>query len=295
MPKTNERQIRPLSRNHYNSTISYLIREAGSKDPKKLLKYIQEKDVKDSTKFNYLNAIISLKKDGSEFQNDNIEAVKKARDDLRTKINEQNAKSNVSEKQKAVMDQIKMSDIHDVINRLKETKDKSYKDLEDYIILSLMVKEPVRNDLMDIRIVRKKTDLGKYNALYLPTKAGQPGIIKIVDHKSSSSKSGKPIVKELNTELTDDIRAFLKRSSDSGNIRQYLFQSRNGQPYTSSGFSHKFQRLFKKHLKIPFSSTVLRKIFWTDLMGEKEKQMKDSAEKMGHTSETVRKYYIAND
>lgn len=296
MSKQNpDRQLRLLSRQHYEKTVEYLFREAGSKNPNVILKYVKNKEVKPTTKFNYLNAIISMKKVDPHSFPENIDAVKKERDNLRVIINKNNSQSNTTDRQKAVMDVVKMEDIQNVINKLAVTKDKSLKDLEDYIILKLMVDDPVRNDYMEIKIVRRKSALGEYNAIYMPIKKGQKAIIKIVDHKSSDTPSGKPIVKELDPELTEDIKDFIKRSSNAGKIRQYLFQDREGKAFTSSAFSHKFHRLFSKHLNVPFSSTTLRKIFWTGLYGEKEKEMKKSAGNMGHTTFTVRKFYIAND
>jgi hypothetical protein len=155
---------------------------------------------------------------------------------------------------------------------------------------------------MSIKIVRHRQDLGKYNAIYLPTKKDKKGIIKIVKHKSSDSPSSKPIIRDLDAGLTDTIKDFIKKSSQNGKFREYLFQDRDGKAFSSSAFSHKFQRLFLKRLGVAFSSTTLRKIFWTDTYGgnnkeikKKEMQMQESADQMGHQLPTVRKYYIAND
>jgi len=291
----NERQLRQLSLNHYERTVEYLFREAGSKSLDVILKYVKNKEVKPTTKFNYLNSIVSLKKADPDSFPENLDAVKAERDNLREIINKANSKCNMTDRQKAVMAVVKLDDIKKVIDKLGLTKDTSLKDLEDYIILNLMVNEPVRNDLMDIKIVRRKSDLGTFNAIYLPVKKGKKATIKIVEHKTSSAPSGKPIVNELSTELTSDVINFIKRSPYAGKNREFLFQDRDGKAYSSSAFSHKFQRLFKKHLKVPFSSTTLRKIFWTDTYGEREKAMQRSAGNMAHSIATVRKYYIKND
>jgi hypothetical protein len=291
--KQEERQLRDISKQHYVRTVEFLEKEVGDRDPAKLLKYIENRDVKLTTRFNYLNAIISLQRADSSSFSGNLDPIREARDKLRAEINDANSKNNTTDRQRKVMEKVKQQDILDLISQLKDKVSNSVKDAEDYILLSLMSPQPLRNDLQELKIVRRKTDLGKYNAIYLPTRKNTKAIVKIVDHKTSSSSTGKPIIKELDVELTDIIKDFVKRSGTKGQFREYLFQDRDGKPFTTSAFSHKFQRLFKKHLGIPFSSTVLRKIFW-EQYAEREREMEQSAEQMAHGLQTVRKYYIPN-
>lgn len=292
--------IRDISKQQYVKTYEYLLREVGSNDLEKILKYILTKRVKPTTQFNYLNSIVSLKRADPKAITGNIDKIKDEREKIRETINAALSKSNLTERQKAVMDKVNRSDIEKVMKSLEETKDGSTRDLEDYILLHLMMPDPMRNDLSEILITKKRTDLDKFNSIYIPTKRNSQATIKIVDHKTSSAKFGKPIVKELSVDLTNDVKKFIKNSNLSGIPRVYLFQSRNGKPYSSSAFSHKFQRLFKKHLNVSFSATTLRKIFWTDQRAKIEevdkqnKALHQSAGNMGHNLETAKRFYVSN-
>lgn len=292
--------IREVSKSQYSKTYSHLVKAVGSTDLDKILTYIKGKDVKIATKFNYLNSIVSLKKNDPTAVTGNVDEIRKERELLRAEINETLGKNNITERQRVVLDKVKRSDIETLMVTLASSKDTSLKDLEDYILLHLMFPDTMRNDLADVVIIRRKDGLGKFNAIYIPTKKDTQGVIKIVDHKTSSTKSGKPIIRELTVQLTNDIKQFVKLSNLVGVQRKYLFQDREGKGFTSSAFTHKFKRLFKRHLDIPFAATTLRKIFWSDhsekikIIDEQLQDMHRSADNMGHTFTTAKKYYADN-
>ena len=180
-----------------------------------------------------------------------------------------------------------MKDVLKALDKMRENKNKSTKNLEEYIILALMV-PPLRNDLMEIEVVTRKCDLKNKNAVYIPRKKNAVGILRISEHKASDRSGDGPIERHLDSELTNDIKEFLKRSHHASNI---LFVDREGKPFTTSSFTHKLQRLFKKILGVPFSSCVLRKLFWTDKREEIEPIL-DEAHKMGHSIGTALQTYM---
>ena len=291
----NKHQLRNISKQQYSRTVDFLAREAKSKDPDDLLKYIGSRNVKPNTRYNYLNAIISLQKADPEAMVGDLSKIYKMRDELKKILTLERCKNNLTDKQREVMSEISKDDIEDLIASLGSSKD--VKDVEDYILLRLMFPEPMRNDLSEIKIVRNKQNLGKYNAIYIPTKKTLKAIVKIVDHKTSSSANAKPIVRELDLDLTNKIREFVKdkaKTNKDGVFQSYLFQDSSGKPYSSSAFSHKLERMFKKRLGSAFSSSTLRKIYWTGEHGDKYKAMKECAQNMGHALKTAQEYYIAN-
>ena len=293
--KVENRQLRNISKSLYSRTVEFLAREANSREPDELLKYIQCRNVKPTTRYNYLNSIISLQKADPEVMVGDLSEIYKMRDELKKSIELERSKNNLTDKQREVLSEISKDDIEKLIASLASSKD--VKDVEDYILLRLMFPEPMRNDLSEIKIVRNKLNLGKFNAIYIPTKRTLKAMVKIVDHKTSSSANAKPIVRELDLDLTDKIREFVKdkaKVNKDGVFQAYLFQDSSGKPYSSSAFSHKLERMFKKRLGSAFSSSTLRKIYWTGEHGDKYKAMKECAQNMGHSLATAQKEYIAN-
>lgn len=277
-----------------NSMATYLkvaiqtMKEAGTEDLDKVLKFVMDSDKKTRTKHNKLNAIISVAKHSPDTIDGDITAIKKARDKLQKEINDSVNDNNLNERQSAVLDKVTMKDIYDLKDKLESDKDKSGRDLENYVLLSLMI-PPLRNDLQDVKISRgDKPPKGKINTIHVPS-SGEV-TLSIKDHKTTS-RGGKPIVRTLDNALSDDIRQLV---SDK---RSHLFINKNGLPLSDSAFSHRFGDMMKKYTGHNITSTILRKIYLSDKYGDVKKkasEMKKDAQDMGHSVETQQKYYVAD-
>ena len=275
-----------VSKKQYITTYLFLIKKAKSEDIADILKFIKNSDVKETTKLNYLNSIIGLKKHDGKLVKGNTADIVLYRDILGTKVDKDRKKDNLNENQKKVFEKISGTDIEDVITKLEQDKNTDAKALEEYVLLKLMYPRPLRNDLADIKICKNKGMLKQQNCIYLPTKKDSKATISIVEHKTTS-RGGDPIKREVDADLTNDIRKLTKN-------RTYLFENGKGNPYSSSAFSHKLSNLFKKHLEIPFSSTMMRKLYHTSKYKDTLDEMAEDGRQMGHSSNTIQKVYVKN-
>lgn len=277
----------------YLTNLISLMRKSGTEDAKGLMEYIMKQPTKLRTKHNYLNAIVSVAKHRPDLVKGDVSVVKKERDRLQSEINATVKESNVTDRQKEVMDRVKWQDVLDMIDQMRGDKDKSTKALEEYILVSLM-NPPLRNDLQEIVVSNdpkcvksKKRD----NCLYVPKQKSKSATLMIRDHKTTS-RGGEPIIRELDRELSEDVR---KLVSDG---RTYLFTDRSGKPFTSSSFTHHLNSVFQRKLGQKLSSTLLRKIYLTDKYKDYKKvkaQMEDDAKQMGHSVATQQEHYVAEE
>lgn len=265
-----------------------LVKKVGSDDPSAMKAYINNLPLKDRTKHNYYNAIVSLHKHYPHLVNGDISEIKTERDKLQKAINKAVKTDNITAKQREVMEKVDWADIETLMHKLKADKDSDKVALEEYVLLELM-NPPLRNDLQEVRVSRLKADC-KDNCIFLPKGKGA-AVLYIRDHKTTS-RGGKPIIRRLSDELGKDIRELVKDG------RTHLFVDRAGLPFTSSAFTHKLNKLFTKHLNQPISSTLLRKLYLTSKYGDVKKratEMKKDAEQMGHSVETQQTNYVGDD
>lgn len=275
------------SKRQYAQTYLSLINKAGSEKVDDIYKYIVESKVKDATKLSYLNSIISLKKIDDDLVKGDLKDIVEMRDKLNLKIEKDREEKNLTERQEEAMDKIKLQDLKDFVTELEGKKGDSVKCLEDYILVFLMVNFPLRNDLQEIALTSYKTQLKKpLNILYVPKSGGC--ILSLKEFKTSR-KEGELIL-TLPPEISDDIRKLIRLDPS----RKYLFVNRNGEPLSSSSFTHRLNAIFKKRFGVPISSTIIRKIYLTGKYGNVLEEMKKDAKVMGHSTQTAQKVYISN-
>lgn len=279
MPNTN-------SRRQYVTTYQNLVKRAGSSSLPAIYDYIVNSDVKDATKLSYLNAVISLKKLDSSLVKGNMDEINALRDKLNLKLEKDRKENNLNENQANVMSKVNMDDLNKMVDNLEQTKDKSTKALEDYLLMKMMISYPLRNDLMEVVLTNNKTQLRQPgNYLFLP-KSGDAKLL-IKEHKTE--KKG-PLDIQISPEITKDIRALSRRDPNRG----YLFVNANNEPITSSALTHKLNRITKKGVGVPLSSTLIRKIYLTDKYSDVMDEMKKDSKMMGHSQDMQQKVYIAN-
>ena len=285
-------ELRKITTEQYKKNYDYLVREAGSKDYNDLLKYIMSKQTKLATTLNYLNTIVSLAKNDPDLFTGDIKNLTEKRNDLSDERRKALSEDNLTKRQRDILEKVTLNDVNGMLEKLKEVKDNSTKDLEDYLMLALMLPLPLRNDLQDIKIVDKRTDLKKLNGIWIPKIKNKLAVLRITEHKASDRPGNGPIERELDADLTADVKEFVRRNSVLGK-REYLFADKDGNPYSSSAFCHKFQRLFKRHLGVPFSSSTLRKLYWSAENKEIIDDLKQKARGMGHSLQTAMRHYVA--
>lgn len=278
--------IANTSKKQYLTTYRNLIKKSGSENIEEIYKYIRDANVKDTTKLSYLNSIISLKKHDPSLVSGNLDDMITHRDKLNVKIEDERKNDNLNEKQRNAMEKITMDGIKQFIVKLNEKKDKSAKDMENYVLIKLMSQFPIRNDLQEIFITNFKSDTNKpCNTIYIPN-GKKNAIIYLKEYKTA--KTNGTISLNLDDELTKDIKKLVKDG------RTYLFQNNKGEPLSSSLFTHKLNNLFMKEFNVPISSTIIRKIYLTNKYKDVIGEMKQDAKIMGHNLDTQRQVYIDN-
>jgi integrase len=279
--------IANTSKKQYLTTYRNLIKKADSDSMEDIYKFIKDASVKDTTKQSYLNSIISLKKYDSSLVKGDLKDIVDFRDKLNVKIDDNRKTNNISDKQRKALETVNMNNIATFLDKLKSDKDKSPKNLENYILIYLMSKYPIRNDLQEIYITNYKSDTNHpINSILIP--AGNNKKAKLYLKEYKTSKTNGDIVIELDTEITKDIKKLIKDE------RKYLFQNSKGEALSSSLFTHKLNRLFNKEFGIPVSSTILRKIYLTDKYKDVIGEMAKDAQIMGHSMDTQRDVYVDN-
>jgi integrase len=277
------------SKKQYIQTYLNLINQSGSDDITDIFKYIKTKEnVKPTTRLNYLNSIISLKKLDSSSVKGDLSKIIELRDQLKIELDESKKDENLNEKQKDIMAKINLDDLKDFEQELFQNKNKNLKSLENYLLVSLMVNYPLRNDLMEIYLSNHKTDLTKpINLIYIP-KMGKC-ILSLKEYKTSRTEGEIKI--ELNKDISDALRELIRINPN----REYLFITEDGNPLSTSTFTYRLGHIFKSKFGMPITSTILRKIVVTSKYGDVLKDMEKDAHIMGHSMATQQSTYIAKN
>ena len=269
----------------YEKQYNQICNAAGSSDPAKLLEFILAKPVKNTTKANNLNSIISLAKAG-EITDKGLEPLKEARDKLQLEIKKSVEQDNTG-KYRSKVDRVKEHHLNSMLSKLFIARLDDVQSAEDWLLFSLIWPYPLRNDLQEIVLCRNAKEKSKSNCIYLPKKSGSTATLYINEHKTTS-RNGEPIVKPLDVHQTEIVK---KLFSDG---RTYLFNGKNGKSLTTSGFTNRLSRLTEKWLGIPITSTALRKIYLTDRYKGIKEQMKEDAKKMGQSVAVQQSHYVDN-
>lgn len=278
------------SKKQYLQTYLSLIKKANSQDINDIYKYIADSKVKDTTKLSYLNSVISLKKIDDKLVNGDLKDIKELRDKLGTKIVNGRENNNITEKQQDAMKKVSLKDLHSFIEELKKNRHNSLKALEDYILIALMVNYPLRNDLQEIALTKYKNDTrAQLNILYIPKKG--ECILYLKEYKTRHAKDASDIVININEEISDAIRDLVKHDTH----RRYLFINNQGEPLSSSSFTHRLNRIFNNKFGVPISSTLIRKIYVTGKYADVKEEMEKDSKMMGHSVGTQQTIYNNNN
>ncbi len=257
------------------------------KDFEKVKKKLNGEDLQYTSIRNYMNsAMIYLH---CYDEHDLIKIYTDYRDELNHKYEESNASGTWSDKQGknvATMDELKklIQEIGEEIKfrKLKEkgilgqinTYDRSL--IQLYMILSVHIILPMRNDLAMMKVIKKQqynglTDEQKKLNNYLVVERSNMFFV-LNDYKTSRVYKEKIIV--LPQELRRLMRFYLQLLPTT----DYLLTKNDGDPLSKNGLSQLLIKATKKRLNKSISTCMLRKIY----LSEKYSGIKDEMEKDSH-------------
>ncbi len=250
-----------------------------------------------TTQRNYYNSIIiylMTKKDKKI-----VEEYNEIRDELNKKYVDDNSSGVISDKQKnnfVELDEIKkmIKDISNDLNIPKLKKKSSISKKEEnllmvYVILNILIRIPLRNDLSNM-ILLKKT---QYNKLSNKEKEDnnylvmEKGLLKFILNDYKTSKKYKEKILNIPKDLEKILRMYIKRMDFK--VNDIIF------PLSRNGLSQLLIKTSKKYLSKSISTTMLRKIVASDLLGDVKKAEKELSKKMGTDIATIKNVYVKDD
>ncbi len=250
-----------------------------------------------TTQRNYYNSIIiylMTKKDKKI-----VEEYNEIRDELNKKYIDDNSSGIISDKQKnnfVELDEIKkmIKDISNDLNIPKLKKKSSISKKEEnllmvYVILNILIRIPLRNDLSNM-ILLKKT---QYNKLSNKDKEDnnylvmEKGLLKFILNDYKTSKKYKEKILNIPKDLEKILRMYIKRMDFK--VNDIIF------PLSRNGLSQLLIKTSKKYLNKSISTTMLRKIVATDLLGDVKKAEKELSKKMGTDISTIKNVYVKDE
>ena len=259
------------------------------------------KDLSDNTKKNYYNVItVVLQATGKE-----PEILPKyiaLRDSLNKEYEKQNETGIISDKQapnfvtKEVFDNM-VNTINQQVKLLNlKTKDKTNKEEKNLFQLLIILKfyqiYPLRNELATIKKISEKdfkelpeNDKGNYLII---KDDGRQMKLSLADFKTADSYGtnqlpvGVVLKRLLNTWFT-------KFNPNNDNV----FVQTNGEQLTKNNLTKMLTRASMKYMDgKKISTTMIRKIYTSDLFAEKNQKQKKVAKVMGHSVDTQNKVYV---
>lgn len=247
-----------------------------------------------TTQRNYYNSIIiylMAKKDKKI-----VEEYNDIRDELNKKYVDDNSSGVISDKQKNNF--VELSEINKMIKdisndlsipKLKKKSSITKKEenlLMVYVILNILIRIPLRNDLSNM-ILLKKTQYNKLSNKqkeennYLVMEKGKLNFI-LNDYKTS--KKYKEKVLQIPKDLEKILRMYIKRMDFK--VNDIIF------PLSRNGLSQLLIKTSKKYLNKSISTTMLRKIVASDLLSDVKKAEKELSKKMGTDIDTIKNVYV---
>ena len=274
------------------------------KDFEKVKKKLNGEDLQYTSIRNYMNSAMIYLHCFEE--HDLIKIYTDYRDQLNHKYEESNASGTWSDKQgKNVvsMDELKklIQEIGDEIKfrKLKEkgilgqinTYDRSL--IQLYMILSVHIILPMRNDLAMMKVIKKQ----KYNGLtdeqkklnnYLVVERSNMFFV-LNDYKTSRVYKEKIIV--LPQELRRLMRFYLQLLPTT----EYLLTKNDGDPLSKNGLSQLLIKATKKRLNKSISTCMLRKIYLSEKYSGIKDEMEKDSHNMCHSVGTALNIYVKKE
>lgn len=193
------------------------------------------------------------------------------RDFLNFTAGRQMAKSGLTDSQKEVMEKVSKTNIDALILSIDPVKIKhNHTDLMMYLVLQLHRLYPLRNELADMKIIKRRQftkmseeEQKKENWMMIDA-TGKTGIFILNKYKTSRVHGTKTI--QIDRTVMPIIRLWL-RSRDiditeiKGDYMPPFLSYSNGNKLTRNSLSHKLGEFTKEHLGAPISTTLLAKYY----------------------------------
>jgi len=304
--KEDNPKIRDSTLKLYTRTLEKLKRDCEGdnlykflKNPKKVLNCIGENHNTRKTKIVPILVMLRI----LDADKDILDVYKEAQMESVNAVNEAYKSGEKSQKQKD--NWLSKEELEGILEmeekEYEEMKEKSrgilkhnkYLDAQNFILLSLYMKYPLRNDVHTMKIILKskwnKMSKAKREEMnYLVINKAE-GFLILNDYKTAGKYGMKKI--DLGEELTDLINEFLKWRERHGWGNEYFIINRKNEPMSSNGITKSFMRLFAKYNKV-ISTSMIRHIILTEMFGEMEKKKAEMADKIGNSAETITEKYI---
>lgn len=274
----------------YKASYDRLVRNAGSSNLPTILSHIQSSPSKPSTKRMALNSVIGLARAGllPPTGGTDISQFEELRDSLGVQLAETRDGDNITDGQKAALASVSLKDLQDGVQRLNLLKTKSLRDLEDYIALAILVKYPLRNDLIDLQIHRGSNQTCPDPGNWIQWTKAKTGGLNIYLREYKTAEANGPITIHISDRGINEAVRMLPDD------RKYLLQTASGTPLSTSDFTHRLNRLGERLFGQRISTTTIRKIYLTDKYAATLGGMREDSRVMMHSLAMQQSTYISN-
>ena len=244
---------------------------------------------------NSYNAIIVLLMalNSDNKYDDLLEEYGKLRDTLNDKYVKDQQSGKISDKQKENF--ADLSEIKGMISQMEsEIKSKGLKTkakllgkekelLMVYVIYSLLIRLPIRNDMAGMELITKT----QYNKLSEDQKKTTNYLVKeknnmflVLNEYKTSKKYGEKKI-DIPKDLIKIFRMYIKLTNkEPGDV---LFVSSTGNPISRNAMSQLLLKTSKKYMGKGVSTTLMRKAVVSDKFGDMKKEQAELADIMGHS------------
>ena len=222
-----------------------------------------------------------------------LEEYGKLRDTLNNKYVEDQQSGKISEKQKENF--AELSEIQTMISQMEsEIKAKDLKKqnklsgkekelLTVYVIYSLLVRLPIRNDMAGMELITKTqynklSDDQKKNTNYLVNE--KSSMFMVLNEYKTSAKYGEKKI-DVPKDLEKIFRMYIKITKKQPG--EVLFVSSTGKAISRNAMSQLLLKTSKKRMGKAISTTLMRKAVVSDKFGDMKKEQKELADIMGHS------------
>jgi len=294
--------ITESSKEAYSKTISKIKKDLDSdddifKDYKKVIEYIDNKEVSYLTKRNYYNSIIVYTKD--KINNDILKKYQDKRDIL-NKQYEDNAGEKSEKTQK------NWTDLNSIIKVKEELKkevqkimnknnliNKNKNKIQILFILTFHLNNPIRNDLSNSYYIdyndyiKLDEDIKNTNNYFV---YGKKNFYSLANYKTNKTYGLKII--DINEEILSIFHIWLKHNPTTDN--SLLVNLKDNSNMTSHNLTLLLTSFFKRTLNKSIGSTLLRSIILTELFSENKEKQKKYADICCHDISTQQNIYVKN-
>jgi hypothetical protein len=248
---------------------------------------------------NHYNAIIVLLMAISSSP-DLIKEYGALRDALNEKYVEEQQSGTISDKQagnfasieeiKSMIEQMRKEIAFRKLKKKDKLDSKEQELLQAYVIFSILLRIPLRNDLSGMRTTTRR-ELNKIPAEerehtnYLVVEKNSMRFV-LNEYKTSQK------YKEKTIEIPKDLERILRMYLKIGCKDSILFTSRTGKVLSRNALSRLLTTTSTQHLGKAVGSTMMRKIVASDLLKDVKKMEQELSHKMGTDISTIKAVYV---